>query len=270
MAEQLKKPVGGAYGVFLAEKREEFTKQAAAAGEKGVTGVAKRAGAAWTALSDAEKAPYEAKYQAKKTEYDSFKSSDAYVAPEKKAKKGSRDAKPAKDKDAPKRPAGGAYGIFMSEKREEFKTKAVAAGDHPITGTAKLASAAWKDVGEAEKAEYEKKYQEAKAKYEEDMAAYRLSKPAEEEPPAGKKRLSDEKGPAPKRRNVRTASAGTSVNLPADVLKEADGLGYRTQLENLAGRKAIVDAGYDAPKMLRALKASGGLVNKAQYALLGA
>lgn len=271
MAEQLKKPVGGAYGVFLSEKREEFKKEAEKAGE-GITGVTKRAGAAWKALSDAEKAPYEEKYKGKKAEFDAFKSTDAYVAPERKAKKGAREAKPAKDKDAPKRPAGGAYGIFMNEKREEFKQQAVAKGENPVTGTAKLGAAAWKAVGEAEKATYEEKYKAAKEKYDNDMAAYRLSKPEEPEPAAGKKRGSGASAaaPAPKRKAVRTSKAPAGAELDAAVLKEADGLGFRGPLENLANRKAIVDAGFDGPKLLRALRASGGLVNKAQYALLGA
>merc|ERR1712039_530309 len=109
---------------------------------------------------------------------------------------------------------------------------------------------------------------------------YQLSKP-EASPPekeaTPEKKTGTKRGasasvaaPAPKRKAVKTAAVPEGVALDAAVLKEADGLGYKAMLENLARRKVIVDAGIEGSKMLRALKASGGLVNKAQYALLGA
>jgi len=273
----MKKPTGGGYGQFLSEKRAEFKKQADAAGDKTAVGPVKLAGAAWKAMGDKEKAPYEKKYQEAKAKFEAFKNSDAYEAPEKKEKKGHKgDAKPKKDKDAPKKPVGGAYGVFGNEKREEFKAKAVAAGDNSFGGGAKLASVAWKAMSDADKASYQKKYEAAKAKYDVDLAKYQLSKPEEPSPEketeTGTKRKASvsSAAPAPKRKAVKTAAAPDGVALDEAVLKEADGLGYKSNLENLARRKVIVDAGIEGPKILRALKASGGLVNKAQHALLGA
>lgn len=61
--QQVKKPVGGAYGVFQNEMRSEFAKQAAAAGEKGVGSIAKLASAAWKALPAEDKLKYETRYK---------------------------------------------------------------------------------------------------------------------------------------------------------------------------------------------------------------
>lgn len=61
--QQVKKPVGGAYGVFQNEMRSEFAKQATAAGEKGFGSVAKLASAAWKALPEEDKLKYETRYK---------------------------------------------------------------------------------------------------------------------------------------------------------------------------------------------------------------
>lgn len=57
-----KKPVGGAYGIFSAEKRAEFTKAVEAKGEKGFGPVARMTSEAWKALSAEEKNPYQEKF----------------------------------------------------------------------------------------------------------------------------------------------------------------------------------------------------------------
>merc|ERR1719311_1537628 len=62
-----KKPVGGAYGVFLAENRATIVKSLPA-GHK-ITDVTKAAGEQWKALSDAAKKPYEEKFLKKQEEY---------------------------------------------------------------------------------------------------------------------------------------------------------------------------------------------------------
>merc|ERR1719191_325376 len=64
---QPKKPVGGAYGIFLAENREKFTK--ACAGQK-ASAVAQMAGAEWKKLADAAKKPYEKKAEEVKATYE--------------------------------------------------------------------------------------------------------------------------------------------------------------------------------------------------------
>merc|ERR1712050_383566 len=62
-----KKPVGGAYGVFLAENRAKIV--ASLPKDHKMVDVAKAGGVQWKALSDAAKKPYEAKYQKKQEEY---------------------------------------------------------------------------------------------------------------------------------------------------------------------------------------------------------
>ena len=53
-------------------------------------------------------------------------------------------------------------------------------------------------------------------------------------------------------------------------LEEADGLGYMASIENLANSKDILEKQIDGAKLLGALRAADGLVNKAKAALLGA
>merc|ERR1719161_2263037 len=62
-----KKPVGGAYGVFLAENRAKIV-ASLPAGHK-ITDVTKAAGEQWKALSEAQKKPYNDKYLKKQEEY---------------------------------------------------------------------------------------------------------------------------------------------------------------------------------------------------------
>lgn len=93
-------------------------------------------------------------------------------------------------------------------------------------------------------------------------------KASPEEKKAGVKRTA--KVAAAPRKAAKVAAAVAGVALDAAVLKEAEGLGLRGALENFAKRKEMVDGSFDGAKMLRALKASGGLVNKAKTALLGA
>jgi len=60
--------------------------------------------------------------------------------------------------------------------------------------------------------------------------------------------------------------------LPLDeaALTEARQAGYEDALKNLAGRKEVAASGKTPKELLSALQASGGLVNKAKFALLGA
>jgi len=69
----------------------------------------------------------------------------------------------------PKKPAGGAYGQFMTEKRADFMK--LCAGQ-AVTAVSKMAGDQWKKLGDKEKAPYQKKYEAAKASFEKDMAAF--------------------------------------------------------------------------------------------------
>jgi len=72
----------------------------------------------------------------------------------------------------PKKPAGGAFGRFLSEKRPEFAAKCKG---QPVTAVTKLGGSEWKQLSEAQQAPYQKKYEEAKATFEKDMAAFLAS-----------------------------------------------------------------------------------------------
>ena len=69
----------------------------------------------------------------------------------------------------PKKPAGGAYGQFLAEKRAEFVKEVKG---QPITAVTKLASARWQALGEEEKKVYQERYVAAKEKYETEMKAF--------------------------------------------------------------------------------------------------
>merc|ERR1719401_412523 len=130
-------------------------------------------------MPEADKEQWVKKYEEHKAAFEAYKSSDGYVAPERKSSKRKQgDAPvPAKDPNAPKKPVGGAYGVFANEKREEFSKQAAAKGDTSFGAGTKLASEAWKAFGAEEKAGYQAKYEEAKAKYEKDLAEYRATNP---------------------------------------------------------------------------------------------
>jgi len=193
--EQPKKPVGGAYGSFLAEKRPEFTKQCA--GQK-ASAISTLAGTSWKALTDAQKAPYEKKYLAAKEKFDKdmaaflagggekVKGAAALRNEKRKAKEdpGAAGKKAKKDDpNRPKRPAGGAFGCFLAKNRDAFQK----ACPGPASGVSKLAGAKWKALTENDKKPYEAEYQIKKAAYEKAMKNYT--------PPAGADAEEDEEDP---------------------------------------------------------------------------
>jgi len=181
--EQPKKPAGGAYGQFLAEKRQEFMKKCAG---QPITAVSKMAGEAFKKLSDAQKNPYQQKYEAAKAKFE--KDMAAFLAAGGEKQKGAaalrtekrkaKEGKKQKDPNAPKKPAGGAYGQFLAEKRPEFMKKCAG---QPITAVSKMAGAAWKKLSDDEKKPYEKKYAEVFAEYQKALAEYKESNPDVEE-----------------------------------------------------------------------------------------
>jgi len=185
--EQPKKPVGGAYGQFLAEKRAEFTKQCA--GQK-VSAICTLAGDTWKTISDTEKSTYQTLYELVKTKFDAdmakflaaggekSKGAAALRNEKRKAKEGG--GKKVKDANKPKRPAGGAYGSFLAKNRAAFQKQCPGS----ITEVAKLAGQKWKELSDAERAPFEKEYKAKQAEYQEAMKSY--------VPPAGAEADGDE------------------------------------------------------------------------------
>merc|ERR1719198_1459490 len=114
-----KKPAGGGYGVFLAENRDRF--KASLPQDHKITDISKKAGEEWKKLPEAKQKPYVAKYEQKMAAYKA--SMDEFLAQggEKAPRKEKKEKKAAKDPNAPKKPAGGGYGVFLAENRDRFK-----------------------------------------------------------------------------------------------------------------------------------------------------
>merc|ERR1711904_570192 len=94
-----------------------------------------------------------------------------------KAKEGKLKKK--KDANAPKKPAGGAYGIFLAENRA--KIVATLPSGHGITDVAKAAGEQWKNLSAAAKKPYEAKYVTKQAEYKKAMEEYKAAQPDAEE-----------------------------------------------------------------------------------------
>jgi high mobility group protein B1 len=179
--EQPKKPVGGAYGLFVNENRPKFSEEAKASGKaQWITLVSKIGSEKWKALPQAEKDKYQKKFEAIKEKYDkdleAFKAAGGEV--EKKKRKGKDDGtgkRRKKDPDAPKKPAGGAYGCFVAKNRAEFMKQCPG---KPASEVSKIAGAKWKTMSAAEKQPYEDEYQKKKVAYEAAKAEYAKKNPA--------------------------------------------------------------------------------------------
>ena len=65
--------------------------------------------------------------------------------------------------EQPKKPAGGAFGQIMNEKRAKFAKQLQ--GKH-VSEVSTLGGSAWKVMSEADKASCQEKLEDAKAKYE--------------------------------------------------------------------------------------------------------
>jgi len=298
--EQPKRPAGGAYGIFVSEKRSEFAQKCVG---QPVTAVSKLAGEAWKNLSDMQKKPYEEKYAAAKVKFEAdmaaflaaggekTKGVTALRSERKKAKEGKK-AKKAKDPNMPKKPAGGGYGRFLAENRA--KIVASLPKDHKITDVAKAAGTQWKALSDAAKKPYEEAFTLAMAEFRKAMDEYKAANPdaadseeddkeEEEKSPAAKGKEAKEPNSSKKRakpssattsppskRGAKNASTAKEIAIDAEVLKEAEALSFASQLKNLAARPDVVSSGKSHKQMLAALKKNEGLVNKAKASLLGA
>ena len=151
---QPKKPVGGAYGAYLSEKRPEFA--TACVGKKACE-VSKMAGAEWKKLSEEQKAVYQKKFLEKKGKYaedmKDFLEKGGTKAKGVRALRSQRKREKNKTKqtfgkkmnaNVPKKPAGGGYGQYLAENREEIKKSLPP--KHKITDVSKAAAAKWRSL----------------------------------------------------------------------------------------------------------------------------
>merc|ERR1712136_112568 len=243
-------------GVFVGEKRAEFQK---ACEGKGVSEVSKMAGEEWKKLSEQDRKPYQKKYEAAKQQYDQDLATflanggakeKGAAALRKDAMKLKESKKASKDKDAPKRPAGGAYGQFLAEKREEIK-KSLPAG-HSITDVTKKAGEMWQSLP-------------ADGRQKVDLPLQEATTPPKE----AQKRKGDPTQQGQSKRGRQNKTSGKEgVEFSEEVLAKARAAGYEAQFQNLASRPEIIATGSSPETLLKALVTSGGLVNPAKQALL--
>jgi len=292
-AEQPKKPLT-AFFLYIEDQRSSVVAQLGEQAKvKGM--VIKTCSDQWKALAEDAKAPYEKKAAVAKAAYDkaleNFKASGGEIV--RKTKK-SKDVKPKKDKDAPKKPAGGGYGQYLSQHRNEIAAS-LPAGSNPISDVAKVAGERWKALSEAEKKPYLDSFVEKMKEYRTAMEAHRAANPVAEEEdekeeeeektstPKRKKATEDsDESPAKRAKNankarvpkakakVRPTGARDECEFDSDVMKEAKKLGFDSQLRNLANRDDVKALAKKDADLLAALRASNGLVNPARRTLLGA
>jgi hypothetical protein len=293
--EQPKKPVGGAYGTFLAEKRPEFTK--ACEGQK-ASAISTMAGEAWKKLSEAEKRPYQEKYEVAKAKFDTDMAAFLAAGGEKTKgaaalrteKRREKAGKKAKDPNMPKKPVGGAYGVFLAENRAAIEKSLPT--DHKITDVAKAAGVQFKALSDAAKTPYQDKFLQKQEEYKKAVDEYKAAHPdaaadedeedAEENEEGSpekaapkkaspKKRAAADSNPSPRAKRGRASKASTSAapEIDAALWKEAQSKGLDAQLRNLVSRPDVQASGKTQKQMLEALNSHNGLVNKAKAVLLG-
>merc|ERR1712113_625232 len=133
------------------------------------------------------KVPYAKKYEAAKAQYD--KDMEAFlagggvkekgVAALRTEKRKAKDGKKKKDPNAPKRPAGGAYGGWLAENRAKI-VSSLPQG-HKITDVTKAVGEQWRALSDAAKKPYEAKYAKKQEEYEKAMVEYKKANPDVEE-----------------------------------------------------------------------------------------
>merc|ERR1712061_473991 len=127
------------------------------------------------------------KYETAKAQYD--KDMEAFlvgggvkekgVAALRTEKRKAKDGKKKKDPNAPKRPGGGAYGVWLAENRAKI-VSSLPQG-HKITDVAKAAGEQWKALSDAAKKPYEAKYTKKQEEYVKAMEEYKKANPDAEE-----------------------------------------------------------------------------------------
>merc|ERR1719310_405 len=173
-----------AFFLYTNENRELVQKEL---GTKNMGPVAKCLSDRWKGLAASVKTHFEKKATDLKAQYEkdlaAFKAAGGVVGQARKEKRDAKADKAAKKakKEAnvgkPKKPAGGAYGVFVAMNRAELSKKVPTGA--PCTAISKVASEAFKTLSAKEKEVYEAKYKEKRAAYEEELKAWKASKPAE-------------------------------------------------------------------------------------------
>jgi len=176
-----KRPLS-AYFAWLGENRVKVKADNPGISHKEVTA---KLGEMWNALEESVKQAYKDKATAEmsvwKAKFEEYKKTDEYRQWQKqkaqmpqKGKKGGKKKKAPKDPNAPKRPSTGFF-LFVAEKREEVKMSLPEADRKKVTIITKKCGEMWKSAGDAVQAKYKEQSKKLKEKYEEQLAAYKLT-----------------------------------------------------------------------------------------------
>jgi len=173
-----KRPLS-AYFTWLGENRVQVKADNPGMKHKDVTS---KLGTMWNALDDAVKKEYKDKATVEmnkwKLEFQEYKKTPEYAEweankePKKKSK--ARKKKPPKDPNAPKRPSTGFF-LFVSEKRAEVKASLLPEQQNKVTLVTKKCGELWSNSSEETKASFKDRSKKLKEKYDEDLAAYKLT-----------------------------------------------------------------------------------------------
>jgi hypothetical protein len=292
------KKAPSAYFVFTSATREAVQTEI---GSKKFGDVGRVQAERWKTMPAEEKAKYEKQAAEAKAEYEknlaAFKEAGGVVGQRRKDKQDAKQAKVSKaaskeaDAGKPKKPAGGAYGVYVRKNRVEI-AKSLPPG-HKCTEVSKAAGVLWKALSEEEKKPYEADYQQHKEQYMTEVAAWKEAKGIsadakdedddEEEEEKGAPQKADAKKASPKKRAAKDKAESPAAkkakgkdkakegpNIPAEIIEKAKKANLDGALTNLASRQDITEKNISADKLLDALEKSGGLVNKAKAILLGA
>ena len=172
MVEQPKK-AQTSYFLFLDAKKASFVEKAGGNYKQGISQAAK----AWKALPPNEKKPFEDEAAKRKLQYEKDLKAFLDAGGEKKKRKskdddGTPSKRKKKDANAPKKPAGGAYGCYLAKNRAAFTEQCKGLS---VTAVSKMAGEKWKKLSAAEKKPFEDEYAVKKKAYEEALAAYKAS-----------------------------------------------------------------------------------------------
>merc|ERR1711977_288331 len=126
-------------------------------------------------------------------------------------KRKAREGKRAKDPNAPKKPSGGGYGVYLAENRAKI-VKSLPAGSNQTTDVAKAAGAQWKALSDAEKKPFNDKFLKRQEEYQAAFAEYKKNLPEgaeedEEEEDNDEEEEEEEKEVAPPSKKARKGSA---------------------------------------------------------------
>merc|ERR1719265_216121 len=140
-------------------------------------------------MTEVQKSQYQKKYEVVKAKFDKdmkafldaggVKVKGLVAQRTEKRKEREGDKKKKKDPNAPKKPIGGAFGVFLNENRQKI-AKSLPAG-HKMTDVTKAAGEQWKKLSDAAKKPYQEKYEQKLEEFKAAMEEYTPPADAEED-----------------------------------------------------------------------------------------